>query len=180
MKKITVDVAMINEEGLDYLSRVFNTQIPDLMYLYGVLMELEDAQICLVDAERICSLSSDIVKAINDVSADHGNYGIEYVSHSDAGRKIVMDAARLNEEGHDYLVELFDLPEYYGRNLDALYDCLSEMEDTQIIIMNLDEMNSFSLSVIGVLDEVAEEYHNLKISYEYDELRDSDRQEEED
>lgn len=26
---------------------------------------------------------------------------------------------------HDYLCQVFKLPEYYGRNLDALWDCLS-------------------------------------------------------
>ena len=34
---------------------------------------------------------------------------------------------------HTYLQEALGLPEYYGKNLDALYDCLTEIgEDTAI------------------------------------------------
>ena len=40
-------------------------------------------------------------------------------------------------EAHAYLAEQFEFPEYYGRNLDALYDALSEKlsaEPYEIII----------------------------------------------
>ena len=30
------------------------------------------------------------------------------------------------EKAHQYLAEMLDLPEYYGGNLDALYDVLTE------------------------------------------------------
>ena len=35
----------------------------------------------------------------------------------------VLDAEKLNdrEEAHEYLAKVFSLPEYYGKNLDALY-----------------------------------------------------------
>ena len=36
---------------------------------------------------------------------------------------------------HIYLQYKLDLPAYYGRNLDALYDCLTDIsEDTTIIV----------------------------------------------
>ena len=43
--------------------------------------------------------------------------------------KVWLDARRMEERGeaHAYLRERLDLPDYYGRNLDALYDCLTEM-----------------------------------------------------
>ncbi len=176
MNKISVDVRKINEEGLDYLSRVLNTEIPDLMYLYGVLMELEDTHVCILNADDISEDSSFIVKAIADTAADHGNISVEFLGSDDSRHKIVMDIAQLNVRGHDYLAELFDLPDYYGRNLDAFYDCMSEMDDTRIVMINLDDINEFSLNVIKILDEVAEEYQNLKISYEYDEVRDMDEE----
>ena len=33
----------------------------------------------------------------------------------------------IKQRGHDYLAEALNLPDYYGKNLDALYDCLTEM-----------------------------------------------------
>lgn len=40
---------------------------------------------------------------------------------------IELDARRLWGEGlHEYLAERLPLPEYYGKNLDALYDFLTE------------------------------------------------------
>lgn len=39
-----------------------------------------------------------------------------------------LDGKLIREKGHDYLIEALNLPDYYGKNLDALYDCLTEME----------------------------------------------------
>ena len=39
-----------------------------------------------------------------------------------------IDGKLIKEEGHDYLMEVLNLPDYYGKNLDALYDCLCEIE----------------------------------------------------
>lgn len=41
------------------------------------------------------------------------------------------------EQLHDILQQELDLPEWYGRNLDALYDCLTDgTEEMQIEIRN--------------------------------------------
>lgn len=57
-----------------------------------------------------------------------------------------MNQIILNFEGiadraalHDYLAEAFALPEYYGRNLDALWDCLygSFREPTTLVLEGL-------------------------------------------
>ena len=38
---------------------------------------------------------------------------------------------------HDALAENMDFPEYYGKNLDALFDCLTEIgDDTELIFHN--------------------------------------------
>lgn len=41
--------------------------------------------------------------------------------------KMQLDGDLINKEGHDYLKKALNLPEYYGKNLDALYDCLGEI-----------------------------------------------------
>lgn len=38
-----------------------------------------------------------------------------------------LDGKMIQNEGHDYLMQALDFPDYYGKNLDALYDCLTEI-----------------------------------------------------
>lgn len=53
-------------------------------------------------------------------------------------RKIILDGSAMTgrEMLHDALSAQLDLPEYYGRNLDALYDCLTEVAETEIQLRN--------------------------------------------
>lgn len=50
-------------------------------------------------------------------------------------KKIVLDfgTCSTKKEIHAYLKEQFGFPDYYGENLDALYDCLTDLaEDVKI------------------------------------------------
>lgn len=51
-----------------------------------------------------------------------------------------LDGKLIKEEGHDYLMKALGFPDYYGKNLDALYDCLTEME-CDIELINSDEVD---------------------------------------
>ena len=42
------------------------------------------------------------------------------------------------ELAHEYLQEMLELPEYYGKNLDALYDCLTAFDDVEFVIFEQD------------------------------------------
>ena len=46
-------------------------------------------------------------------------------------RKIELDfnIPHSREQVHEYLEIKFDFPDYYGKNLDALYDCLTEITE---------------------------------------------------
>ena len=54
-------------------------------------------------------------------------------------RKITLDIEKMRSLPmlHKYLHTALALPEYYGANLDALYDCLTEMsEPTELVVPN--------------------------------------------
>lgn len=38
------------------------------------------------------------------------------------------------KKAHAYLAEKLSFPSYYGKNLDALYDCLREMPQARIVL----------------------------------------------
>ena len=69
-----------------------------------------------------------------------------------------LDGKMINENGHDYLMEALELPDYYGKNLDALYDCLCEIE-CEIELINADEVGS---DIIDTFVDAANENEFLK------------------
>ena len=53
-----------------------------------------------------------------------------------------LDGKLIKEDGHDYLMEALNFPDYYGKNLDALYDCLCEIGvDIEIVLINPDAVS---------------------------------------
>ena len=67
--------------------------------------------------------------------------------------KVVLDAMKMQtrEEAHAYLKEELDLPEYYGGNLDALYDCLSEMGQLEVEVQNINDDNRYAALCVKVM-----------------------------
>ena len=68
----------------------------------------------------------------------------------------VLDAEcmQTEEEAHKYLRKQLHLPEYYGENLDALYDCLTEMEDVEIVIQNFNKIKgSYAVRILQVIED---------------------------
>ena len=59
--------------------------------------------------------------------------------------KIICLDGRLlqkSEEGHSYIQQMFEFPEYYGKNLDGLFDLLTEIgNDLEIHIHHYDDMD---------------------------------------
>ena len=70
-----------------------------------------------------------------------------------------LDGKLIKKEGHDYLIKALDLPDYYGKNLDALFDCLTEM-DCEIELINSCEVDK---DIIDTFDDAARENDFLKI-----------------
>ena len=58
---------------------------------------------------------------------------------------IIIDGRRMTsiEETHRYLAATLRLPDYYGQNLDALHDCLTDLNrNVWIILINGDAMTA--------------------------------------
>lgn len=83
---------------------------------------------------------------------------------------IVLDAANMTEKNaaHDYLKKALALPDYYGSNLDALYDCLTELGVTEIQFVNLDAAGGYFPKVLSVFREAQENNPRLRIHYDLD------------
>ena len=64
---------------------------------------------------------------------------------------ILADAAQV----HDYLKEHLQFPEYYGRNLDALYDCLTDLENIEITITAPSEDGAIYQRIVRVFKAAA-------------------------
>lgn len=76
----------------------------------------------------------------------------------------IMDRKML----HHILADSLRLPDWYGRNLDALYDCLTDLsEETEIQILNFDaleaHLGSYARFLAQVLNDISSE--NIKITY---------------
>lgn len=84
---------------------------------------------------------------------------------------ITLDAAGLRDkaQAHNYLMEALALPGYYGKNLDALYDCLTELGETEIRFVNLGAAgDSYFAKVLSVFREAQEDNPRLHLCYDLD------------
>lgn len=71
-----------------------------------------------------------------------------------------IDCAEISSRAqlHDVLAETLRLPQWYGRNLDALYDCLTELaEETQLHLLHFDALNAISADYADALLQVLDD-----------------------
>ena len=83
-------------------------------------------------------------------------------------KKVVLDCEKLlhRKQAHLYLAEMLDFPDYYGENLDALYDCLTEIRECTIVLEGEDilrESEGYGAKVLKVLREAAHANPGLKL-----------------
>ncbi|MBQ5676450.1 MAG: barstar family protein [Lachnospiraceae bacterium] len=66
-------------------------------------------------------------------------------------KRIDLDGKLLQrtEVGHKYIQQVFSFPDYYGKNMDAFYDLLTEIGvDTEIVVSNASEMDQMMKKVL--------------------------------
>ena len=82
-----------------------------------------------------------------------------------------LDCSRLRDKNtaHGYLARTLALPGYYGRNLDALYDCLTDMGPCTLVLSGavaLRREHGYGEKVLDTIADAARDNAALGIRYE--------------
>ena len=82
-------------------------------------------------------------------------------------KQITLDGNLLGDisQVHDYLKEMLEFPEYYGKNLDALYDCLTDLMDVEITITAPEKDGAIFQKVLRVFKAADRENEGLKVNF---------------
>lgn len=83
-------------------------------------------------------------------------------------RRMELDGACLTrrEQAMEHLQERLELPEWWGRNLDALYDCLTEPGEPRLLVLAdraAMEGAPFGRRLLRVLEDAAAENPFLQL-----------------
>ena len=77
--------------------------------------------------------------------------------------KMQIDGKLIKKDGHDYLMVALNFPDYYGKNLDALYDCLCEI-NCEIELINSEDVDK---NILDTFIDAQRENEHLKFKILY-------------
>lgn len=64
-------------------------------------------------------------------------------------------------DSHKYLKEVFSFPDYYGENLDALWDLLNDLDDCRICINNhekiVENLGEYGKAILEIFNDLKSE-----------------------
>lgn len=78
---------------------------------------------------------------------------------------VMLDAAQMGQRkaAHEYLAQTLSFPEYYGKNLDALYDCLQEYGELEVQFVNTEFAQPYFEKVRRVFTDAARQNNHIHI-----------------
>ena len=84
-------------------------------------------------------------------------------------KEFTLDCARMTDRAaaHEYLAAAPELPEHYGRNLDALHDCLGEMPACEVTLKNagaLSALGEYGDALLSVFCDEAQEREDFRVN----------------
>lgn len=82
-------------------------------------------------------------------------------------KEIIFDFTQMQtrQAAHAYIKKTLQFPDYYGENLDALYDCLGEISEATTLWIPrslIDSLGEYGQTMLTVFEEAAA--HNEKLT----------------
>lgn len=82
--------------------------------------------------------------------------------------EVTLDCTLFSDKSsaHHYLKQSLGFPDYYGGNLDALYDCLLELSNCRILLSNsytLQQLGAYGKSLLDTIRDAAEHNPGLEL-----------------
>ena len=74
----------------------------------------------------------------------------------------ILDGSQMTtrETAHEHIAKQLRFPDYYGKNLDALYDCVTDLPDAELVIVFSEAMDP---DIARVLLDAAKHSSNLTV-----------------
>lgn len=83
-------------------------------------------------------------------------------------KNITINCAEIADKAafHHALAKSLAFPEWYGNNLDALFDCLTDLEDeTHLTLQNWNAISDWAAAFRAVLEEAEESVPELTVTF---------------